>query len=114
MSLRFSCVDAVSTVGDLYFHSLPITIGRDEDADICINDSWASRFNCRLNQRDGQLWVRDLESSNGTRLNGENVEERLVSSGDELTIGITTFRISYSRLPNADQNPQQEPVAELA
>jgi pSer/pThr/pTyr-binding forkhead associated (FHA) protein len=104
MSLRFSCVDAVSTVGDLYFQSLPITIGRGEDADICINDSWASRFNCRLDQRDGQLWVQDLESSNGTRLNGESIDEKLVSSGDELTIGITTFRVTFSRLPAGNQN----------
>jgi pSer/pThr/pTyr-binding forkhead associated (FHA) protein len=110
MSVRFSCVDAASTVDDLVIQSLPITIGRGEDADICVNDDWASRHNCRLIEKDGQLWVSDLKSSNGTRLNGKSIDEHKVASGDELTIGITTFKISYSRLPiNTKINSQQEP-----
>lgn len=107
------CVDAFSTLDDRHMHSLPITIGRGEDADICINDHWASRHNCRLSERDGQLWVCDLKSSNGTRVNGQLVQEQRVASGDVLTVGITSFRVTFSRLPKLGKRDSQPQTSQL-
>ncbi len=75
--------------------SFPITLGRGEDADIRINDRWASRVNCEINQVDGELVVRDLQSSNGTLVNGEHISECRLQRGDKITIGMSTFILEY-------------------
>lgn len=99
MSIRLSCTDAVSTVDDVTLSTLPATIGRGEEADICVHDSWASRIHCRLVERHGRLWVEDEQSSNGTRVNGGNVTAVRLQTGDELTVGITTLRVTYTHVP---------------
>lgn len=98
MSVRLSCIDAAPSSGDVSLNTFPATIGRGDEADVCIRDTWASRVHCRLEIRDGQLWVDDLDSVNGTLVNGELVDEHEVGNGDQLTVGITTFRVTYSRL----------------
>lgn len=103
MSVRLSCVDAVSTLDEISLTTLPATIGRGEEADVCVHDSWASRIHCTLVERDGSLWVEDGNSSNGTRLNGQDIKETQLKSGDELTVGITTFRVTFGRLPGLRQ-----------
>jgi hypothetical protein len=49
------------------------TLGRRAPADIVLADSEISRAHCRLAVRDGELWVRDLGSTNGTFVNGERL-----------------------------------------
>ena len=99
MSVRLTCIDAVPSASDAVLTELPITIGRGDEADVCIRDTWSSRVHCRLGVRDGQLFLEDLGSSNGTLVNGTRATETALASGDQITIGITTFRVSYSRLP---------------
>lgn len=40
-----------------------------------------------------------MHSSNGTLLNGEQIDSAAVQNGDLISVGITTFRVAYSRLP---------------
>jgi len=98
MSVRLSCIDAARSSGNVTLTEFPATIGRGDELDVCIRDTWASRVHCRLSLRDGQLWVEDLDSVNGTLVNSELVTEHAVASGAQLTVGITTFRVTYSRL----------------
>jgi pSer/pThr/pTyr-binding forkhead associated (FHA) protein len=99
MAVRLTCCDAVSTIDDVALDALPASIGRGEEADVRVFDTWASRIHCVLVVREGRLWVEDRQSSNGTQLNGELVSEAEVRSGDQLTVGITTFRVTFSRVP---------------
>ena len=99
MSVRLTCIDTVPSASDAVLTELPVTIGRGDEADICIRDTWSSRVHCRLSVRDQQLLLEDLESSNGTLVNGTPTSEARLQSGDQITIGITTFRVTYSRLP---------------
>lgn len=99
MKVTLTCVDAAASTGAASFSSLPITIGRGDEADLTLRDSWASRVHCRLTNCLGRLVVEDLQSSNGTRLNGQLVTRAEVRSGDRVTVGITTFRVIFSRLP---------------
>ncbi len=108
MTVRLSCVDAVPTARDVRLSALPATIGRGEEATVCILDNWASRVHCELFARDRRLWIRDLESSNGTRVNGEPAGEQELPSGSEISVGITTFRVTYSRLPATQSAPASE------
>ena len=64
------------------------TIGRATGADFIVDAPLVSRVHCRLTALpDGQLEVRDLNSTNGTFINGERIESRLLASGDRLGVG---------------------------
>nr|WP_120492580.1 FHA domain-containing protein [Corynebacterium lactis] len=71
-----------------------ITIGRSESSAFVLNDDFASSQHARLINRDGAWYLEDLDSRNGTFLNGQRVEqpERL-APGMEIRIGRTTLRL---------------------
>jgi pSer/pThr/pTyr-binding forkhead associated (FHA) protein len=64
------------------------TIGRATGADFIVDAPLVSRVHCRLTVLpDGELEVRDLDSTNGTFVNGERVERAHLTSGDRLRVG---------------------------
>ena len=64
------------------------TLGRATGADFILDAPLVSRVHCRLTAlADGSLEVRDLDSTNGTFLNGRRVETALVNPGDRLGVG---------------------------
>ena len=64
------------------------TIGRATGADFIVDAPLVSRVHCRLTALPGgELEVRDLDSTNGTFVNGERVENAVLSSGDRLQVG---------------------------
>jgi DNA-binding CsgD family transcriptional regulator len=72
-------------------------LGRGVDCDLVVNDSSVSRKHCRIYFQRDEPWVIDLESRNGTLLNGSSIsEERLLRDGDILTLGRQDFLFSQS------------------
>jgi pSer/pThr/pTyr-binding forkhead associated (FHA) protein len=64
------------------------TIGRSTGADFILDAALVSRVHCQfLVLRDGELEVKDLESTNGTYVNGERVERAQLAPGDRLRVG---------------------------
>ena len=64
------------------------TIGRSTGADFILDAALVSRVHCQfLAMGDGGLEVRDLESTNGTYVNGNRVERALLSPGDRVQVG---------------------------
>ena len=64
------------------------TLGRATGADFIVDAALVSRVHCRLTAMpDGSLEVRDLESTNGTFVNGERVETVRLVPGDKLKVG---------------------------
>jgi pSer/pThr/pTyr-binding forkhead associated (FHA) protein len=64
------------------------TIGRSTGADFILDAALVSRVHCQfLAKGDGALEVRDLESTNGTYVNGTRVELALLSPGDKVQVG---------------------------
>jgi len=64
------------------------TIGRSTGADFIVDAALVSRIHCRLSSLpDGDLEVRDLDSTNGTYVNDARVETARLSSGDRLRVG---------------------------
>jgi pSer/pThr/pTyr-binding forkhead associated (FHA) protein len=59
-------------------------VGRDDDADIRVNEPLVSRAHARIERRGEAYFVQDLGSTNLTRVNGEVVAERALQDGDEL------------------------------
>jgi pSer/pThr/pTyr-binding forkhead associated (FHA) protein len=69
---------------DFPLGDLPLVVGRDEDADIRVDEPLVSRAHARIEPRDGGHAVLDLGSTNKTRVNGDVVAERVLAHGDEL------------------------------
>ena len=71
-----------------------VSIGRDRTNTIALDDSSVSRRHCLVEPRDGGHMVRDLESSNGTYVNGLPVAERQLEAGDQIRVGRSVFRLA--------------------
>ena len=65
----------------------PITIGREEGNTIQLNDERVSRFHVKIQEDHNRLVITDLESTNGTKVNGEDVQLRIVRFGDMIQVG---------------------------
>jgi pSer/pThr/pTyr-binding forkhead associated (FHA) protein len=69
----------------------PVTIGREEDNSIQLNDERVSRLHAKLQEDQGQVIFTDLHSTNGSRVNGHPVQLRVLRPGDHLQIGRCTL-----------------------
>src|SRR5436189_737568 len=65
----------------------PVTIGREEGNVLRLNDERVSRFHAKVQQDGGDVILTDLESTNGTRVNGHVVQIRRLRFGDRITVG---------------------------
>lgn len=72
-----------------------VLIGRHSECDVQVESRKVSRRHCCVAQVDDHLVVRDLESTNGIRVNGNPVLEGRLGSGDELTIGNVRYRVEW-------------------
>ena len=68
--------------------------GRDAGNDVVVNDEAASAKHALLEFADGEWWIEDTGSTNGTMVNGEIVRSReRVQYGDEVAIGRVALRL---------------------
>ena len=74
----------------------PLTIGRMPECDITLSDPNVSRRHAEVRRQGTGFVVFDLNSTNGTRVNGAGVKERLLNDGDEITVGATKLRFEAS------------------
>ena len=65
----------------------PITIGREEGNSVQLNDERVSRFHLKIQVDHDKLVLTDLESTNGTRVNGEDIQLRILRYGDLINVG---------------------------
>src|SRR5439155_21989405 len=65
----------------------PVTIGREEGNTIQLNDERVSRFHLKIQEDRDKVVLTDLESTNGTKVNGEDVQLRILRFGDLITVG---------------------------
>lgn len=83
-------------------------IGRGRDANICIENQRVSRRHARVTiDENGSAIVEDLESSNGTSVNGVRIQRQELKDGDKIQIGIHCI-LKFSRQDELEQNYQQE------
>jgi len=65
----------------------PLTIGREEGNSVQLNDERVSRFHLKIQIDHDKLVLTDLESTNGTRVNGEDIQLRILRFGDLIVVG---------------------------
>lgn len=92
---------ALTKIEDIYAETgtthplLPITtIGRAPTNDIVISDNFASSEHALIMLRNGQWWLEDKGSRNGTMLNGDPITAPIIiTNGDIISIGSTSYRL---------------------
>ncbi len=67
--------------------AMPITIGREEGNSVQLNDERISRFHIKIQEDQDKIVLTDLESTNGTRVNGEETQLRILRYGDLIHVG---------------------------
>ncbi len=91
--------------GDKYAIDDELTLGRGAEADVKIDDVLVSRMHARIFQhRNGSYVAEDLESRNGTQVNGRSITRQVLAYGDRIQVG-------SSLLLFAHHDPMEEQVA---
>jgi hypothetical protein len=70
-----------------------VVIGRSKDCDVPLADGNVSRRHAELGRSEEGFVLRDLDSTNGTMVNGRRIRSATIGAGDEITIGMSTLRI---------------------
>jgi hypothetical protein len=98
------------------FHDLPtpVSIGREEGNAIQLNDERVSRYHLKLQEDNDKIVATDLESTNGTKINGEDVQVRIVRHGDMIAVGRSLLLVgSHSDIDRriAEVSARHQPAA---
>ena len=95
-----------------------LVIGRRETCDIRLPFANISTQHCELILEQGYWKVKDLQSTNGVKVNGERVLEKRVYPGDELTISKHRYRLDYvpatARSQDADVDELHEDIMQFS
>ena len=89
----------------------PVTVGREEGNDVQLNDERVSRFHLKIQEDNERLVLTDLESTNGTKVNGEDSKLRILRFGDLISVGRSVLLIGsreeiahrWRKLKNGDR-----------
>jgi pSer/pThr/pTyr-binding forkhead associated (FHA) protein len=65
----------------------PVTIGREEGNGVQLNDERVSRYHLKIHEDQRQFVLTDLDSTNGTKVNGEDAQLRILRYGDIISVG---------------------------
>jgi transcriptional regulator with GAF, ATPase, and Fis domain len=84
-----------------------ISIGREPSNQLCVADRSLSRRHCLVKNESGQFKIADLNSLNGTFVNGVPVKERLLQHGDQIKLGDSQFLFL---LDQGEPAPASSPV----
>ena len=93
----------------------PLVLGRRESCDICLQFPNVSGKHCELSFKDGFWILRDMESKNGTKVNGTRMEtgsKRVIHNGDLIAIGKRTFKLEYIETGRASDMEEYEDEVE--
>ncbi|MEO8271066.1 MAG: FHA domain-containing protein, partial [Aureliella sp.] len=73
--------------------AMPITIGREEGNMVQLNDERISRYHVKIQEDESRLVITDLDSTNGTRVNGHVCSLKILRYGDTISIGRTVLLV---------------------
>ncbi|NOZ13545.1 MAG: GGDEF domain-containing protein [Acidobacteria bacterium] len=84
---------------------MEVIIGRSEECDVSLDITALSRKHCAVFRQGKNVFVRDLDSTNGTFVNGERIETRVLKNGDRVFLGdICVFKFAFTDQIDLDIN----------
>ena len=92
-------------------------VGRREDCDLRLEHKSVSKTHCIIVKTDGMLMLRDLGSTNGTRVNGQRVRRAMLLPDDQLHIATYKFTVKFgpeTAPPEREEHTQQLDADEIA
>jgi len=99
------------TIGDVVTNEFllvkpEVTLGRSDDNDIVLDDPLVSGCHARivLNERSGSLSLQDLNSTNGTRVNGQEIRKISLRQGDTIQMGRCVLLVHDDRTCSPTQS----------
>ncbi len=102
MSVKLTLVLSGRTLERFEFDDFTrLRVGRSEDCEVRIDNLGVSRHHCEIVQQDQFVVLRDLQSNNGTFVNGNKVEVHNLNSGDVITLG--KYSLEYQGPPPPGQ-----------
>jgi pSer/pThr/pTyr-binding forkhead associated (FHA) protein len=96
---------------DITLDRTMVVVGRHPACDTRLDSLRVSRHHCCMTQENGEVFVRDLGSTNGIRINGQRVEIGRLRPGDELSIAHIRYRLENGQ---AHEQTVAEPAGVLA
>lgn len=90
-----------------------ITIGRQTNCDLVLDSPKVSRLHARIELEQGNFWITDLDSTNGTYLNGERITKEKIAEGDRVQIGSHVFTFHDQKLIQYDSYGMRVDVLNL-
>ncbi len=88
-----------------------ISMGRGKDNTISVADKKVSRLHAKIERIGATYQIRDLESGNGTRINGRKVDFQTLSNGDEIRLGDTTLTVQgFDEDPDDDEETTRDVI----
>jgi general secretion pathway protein E len=92
----------------------PLTIGRNFTNLLVIEDSQAGRFHCVVEKGEKGFMLRDLDTRNGTKVNGKPVRASVLYDGDVISIGKSEMKLVIPESAAQAAAEAEDPFAELA
>ena len=86
-------------------------LGRDWGCRIVLNDPQCSRIHAEVYLDDGEWWIKDRKSSNGTYVNGQTIESARLMEGTEVKIGSVQLNFVTAAEPIVDSSESEEPIS---
>jgi pSer/pThr/pTyr-binding forkhead associated (FHA) protein len=94
LPVQLAIVEPAALKGRTYPLAEELTVGRAAGCQVTIDDTYASQIHARVFAREGQLFVEDLGSTNGTYLNRNKVSgPQVMRRGDRLQVGNTVLEL---------------------
>ena len=94
--------DKVRTLKRVTVDHFPFILGRSNEADLVLGDAGASRQHAVIEEKEGRVSVRDLDSLNGIFVNDHFTKEFVLQDGDKITIGSHIIQVVLPRSPAED------------
>lgn len=95
--LALTFTNANGNMRTQHFRNPEVTLGRDPQCDIFLDNGTVSAQHARLSYHHGQWWLEDLNSKNGTTLNGGEVETAtIIVNNDKINCGEAEIKIRFA------------------